>query len=60
MTIKLNQFDKKLLSNVKASDKWNKLKHLYSINSIVKQLKIGNNKIGTKCAKHLQKLSKKD
>ena len=60
MTIKLNQFDKKLLSNVKASDKWNKLKHLYSINSIVKQLKIGNNKIGPKCAKHLQKLSKKE
>ena len=60
MTIKLNEFDKKLLSSVKPSDSWNKLKHIYSINSIVKQLKIGNKKIGTKCAKHLQKISKKD
>ncbi len=60
MTIKLNEFDKKLLSNIKPSDKWNKLKHLYSVNSVVKHLKIGNNKIGPKCAKHLQKLSKKD
>jgi hypothetical protein len=60
MTIKLNEFDKKLLSNIKPSDKWVKLKHLYSVNSIVKHLKIGNKKIGVKCAKHLHKLSKKD
>jgi len=60
MTIKLNEFDRKLLANIKPSDKWNKLKPIYSIYIIVKQLKIGNNKIGSKCAKHLQKLSKKD
>ncbi len=60
MTIKLNEFDKKLLSSVKPSDSWNKLKHIYSVNSIVKQLKIGSKKIGTKCAKHLQKIAKKD
>ncbi len=60
MTIKLNEFDKKLLSQITPSSKWDKLKSIYAVNSIVKQLKIGNKKIGTKCAKHLQKLSKQD
>lgn len=60
MTIKLNEFDKKLLSQITPSSKWDKLKSIYAINSVVKQLKIGNKKIGQKCAKHLQKLSKQD
>ena len=60
MTIKLNEFDKKLLSQITPSSKGDKLKSIYAINSVVKQLKIGNKKIGQKCAKHLQKLSKQD
>tara|TARA_R100000657_G_C4684082_1_gene136526 strand:- start:1851 stop:4394 length:2544 start_codon:yes stop_codon:yes gene_type:complete len=60
MTIKLNEFDKKLLSQITPASKWDKLKSIYAINSVVKQLGIGNKKIGTKCAKHLQKLSKQD
>ena len=59
MTIKLNEFDRKLLSNIKSSDTWQKLKNIYTINGEIKRLKIGNNKIGTKCAKHLQKLATK-
>ena len=59
MTIKLNEFDRKLLSSIKPSDTWNKLKNIYTINGEVKRLKIGNNKIGTKCAQHLKKLSNK-
>tara|TARA_R110001592_G_scaffold194974_2_gene442606 strand:- start:4037 stop:6175 length:2139 start_codon:yes stop_codon:yes gene_type:complete len=59
MTIKLNEFDRKLLSSIKPSDNWNKLKNIYTINGEVKRLKIGNNKIGTKCAQHLKKLSNK-
>ncbi len=58
MTIKLNEYDKRLLSQITPSSKWDKLKSIYAINSVIKQLKIGNKKIGTKCAKHLQKLSK--
>ena len=60
MTIKLNEFDKKLLSQITPSSKWDKLKSIYAINSVIKQLKIGNKKIGTKCARHLQKLSKQN
>ena len=45
MTIKLNEFDRKLLSSIKPSDTWNKLKNIYTINGEVKRLKIGNNKI---------------
>jgi len=59
MTIKLNEFDRKLLSSIKPSDTWNKLKNIYTINGEVKRLKIGNNKIGIKCAQHLRKLSNK-
>jgi len=59
MNIKLNEFDRKLLSSIKPSDTWNKLKNIYTINGEVKRLKIGNNKIGTKCAQHLKKLSNK-
>lgn len=60
MTIKLNEFDKKLLSQITPASKWDKLKSIYAINSVIKQLKIGNKKIGLKCAKHLQKLSKQN
>tara|TARA_R100001463_G_scaffold48560_1_gene97754 strand:+ start:249 stop:2636 length:2388 start_codon:yes stop_codon:yes gene_type:complete len=59
MTIKLNEFDRKLLSSIKPSDTWNKLKNIYTINGEVKRLKIGNKKIGRKCAIHLKKLSNK-
>jgi len=60
MTIKLNEYDKRLLSQITPASKWDKLKSIYAINSVIKQLKIGNKKIGLKCAKHLQKLSKQN
>ncbi len=59
VNIKLNEFDRKLLANIKPSDKWDKLKNIYILNSEIKRLKIQNNKIGTKCSKHLQNLSTK-
>lgn len=60
VNIRLNEFDRKILANIKPSDKWNKFKNIFVLNSEIKKLKIGNNKIGTKCAQHLRKLSNKN
>ena len=60
VNIRLNEFDRKILANIKPSDKWSKFKNIFVLNSEIKKLKIGNNKVGTKCAKHLRKLSNKN
>lgn len=60
VNILLNEFDRKILANIKPSDKWSKFKNIFILNSEIKKLKIGNTKIGTKCSQHLRKLSNKN
>jgi len=60
VNIRLNEFDRKILANIKPSDKWSKFKNIFILNSEIKKLKIGNTKIGTKCSQHLRKLSNKN
>ena len=60
VNIRLNEFDRKILANIKPSDKWSKFKNIFVLNSEIKKLKIGSSKVGTKCAQHLRKLSNKN
>ena len=60
VNIRLNEFDRKILANIKPSDKWNKFKNIFVLNSEIQKLKIGSSKVGTKCSQHLRKLSNKN
>jgi len=60
VNIKLNEFDRKILANIKPSDKWSKFKNIFVLNSEIQKLKIGSSKVGTKCSQHLRELSNKN